>query len=92
MEYQQARVDDTLAGERSRTDVIDRLVNRGVGIEVSTEFHADALAPGHDAGLAVLARKVLGAVKGHVLQEMSQTTLAGLLKDGTDTLRDIEVG
>ena len=92
VEYQQARVDDAFAGERSRADVIDSLVDRGIGIEVSTEFHADALAPGHDSWLAVLAWKVLGAVKGHVLQEMSQTTLAGLFKDGTDTLCDIEVG
>ena len=71
--------------------MIDRLVDRGIGIEVSTEFHTDALAPGYDAGLAVLARKVFGAVKGHVLQEMSQTALTGLLKDGPYTLRDIEV-
>ena len=92
MQYQQAGVDDSLAHEGCRTDVIDRLVNRGVGIEVGTKLHADALTPGHDARFTVLAGEMLGAVKGHVLQEVGQPSLAGLLKDGTDTLCDVEVG
>ena len=51
-----------------------------------------ALAPGHDAGPTVLAGEILGAVKGHVLQEMRQSALARLLKDGSHALGDVEIG
>ena len=92
VEHQQARVDDTLALERCRTDVINSLIDRGIGIEVGTKLNADSLAPGHDAQALALARKVLCTVKCHVLEEVSQTTLAGLLQNRTHTLGNIEIG
>ena len=41
--------------------------------------------------LLTLAGEVFGPVEGHVLQEVSQTTLTRLLLDGTHALGDIEV-
>ena len=49
VEHQQTGVEDALALQRCRTDVVDRLVHRGIGIEVGTKLHTDGLAPGHDA-------------------------------------------
>ena len=72
--------------------MIDRLVYRGVRIEVGTELDADGLAPGHDAQLAVLARKVFRTVEGHVLQEVSQSALTRFLQDRPHPLGNVEVG
>ena len=92
VEYQQTRVDDAVAHERSRTDVIDRLVYRGVGIEVGTELDTDALTPGNNAGSPVLAGEVLGAVEGHVLQEVRQSSLTRFLKNRPYALSDVKIG
>ena len=72
--------------------MVDGLVNTGIGIEVGTELDADGLAPGDDAQLAVLAGEVLRAVEGHVLQEVCQSALTGLFKDGAHALCNVEVG
>ena len=45
VENQQTRVDDTLASGRNIADVIHRLVDRGLGIQVCTELHTHTLAP-----------------------------------------------
>ena len=71
--------------------MIDRLVNTGIGIQVRTEFDTDGFAPRNDAQLPVLARKVLCSVESHVLQEVSQSSLARFFENRTDTLCDIEV-
>ena len=71
--------------------MIDRLVNRGVGIQVGTELHADGLAPGYNAQLSVLAGEVLRTVKRHVLQEVGQSALTGFLQNGAYTLGNIEI-
>ena len=67
VQHQQARVDDAFAFQRSRPDVIDGLVDTGIGIQVCTELHADGLAPGHNAQFLALAGEILRAVEGHVL-------------------------
>jgi len=72
--------------------MVDGLVDGGIGVEVGTELDANGLAPGYDAQLAVLAGEVLRAVEGHVLQEVGQTALPGLLEYGTYALGDVEVG
>ena len=92
VEHQQTRVDDTLALERCRTDVIYSLVDRGIGIEIGTKLNADSLAPGHDAQALALAREVLGTIKCHMLEEVSQTALTGLLLYRSHTLGNIEIG
>ena len=71
--------------------MIDGLVDRGIGIQVGSEFYADGLTPRHDAEALALAGKVLRTVEGHVLQKMGQSTLAGLLQDTTHALGYIEV-
>ena len=91
VEHQQAGVDDTLTLQRSRTDVIDGLLNAGIGIEVGAELHADGLTPGHDAQALALAGEVLRAVEGHVLQEVGQSALAGLFLNAAYTLGDVEI-
>ena len=92
VEHQQAGVENPFALQGCRADMVDGLVDGGIGVEVGAELDTDGLAPGYDAQLAVLAGKVLCAVEGHVLQEVGQTALAGLLKNGTYALGDVEVG
>ena len=72
--------------------MIDRLVYRGVRIEIGTELDADGFAPGHDAQFTVLAREVFRTVEGHVLQKVCQSALTWFLQDGTYALGDVEVG
>ena len=91
VEHEETGVDDALPLDRHGSHVIHRLVNGGIGIEVGAELYADGLAPRHDAEFLALAREVLGAVERHVLQEVSQATLARFLQDRAHTLCDIEV-
>ena len=61
--------------------VIDGLVYGGVGIEVGTELYAVALTPvTYGAFAAIAVRKVASTVECHVLQEVGQSALFGLLK------------
>ena len=92
VQHQQTRVQDALALQGSRADVIDRLVYRGVGIEIGTELDADGFAPGHDAQFTVLAREVFRTVEGHVFQEVGQSALPRFLQDGAHPLGNVEVG
>ena len=91
VEHQETGVDDAFTFDRSGTDVIHRLVNGSIGIEVGTKLHADGLAPRHDAEFLALAWEVLGTIESHVFQEVSQATLARFFQDGAYTLCDIEV-
>ena len=89
---EQTRVGNALTLHGHRRDVIHRLVYGGIGVQVGTELHADGLTPGHDAQFLSLAWEVLRTVESHVLQEVSQSTLARLFQDGTHALGDVEVG
>ena len=92
VEHQQTRVYDALTADGGSPYVVDGLVYRGVGIEIGSEFHTYRLAPGHYAQPFALAGEVLGTIKRHVLQKMSQTTLAGFLENAAHPLGDIEIG
>ena len=92
VEHQQTRVYDALTADGGCPYVVDGLVYRGVGIEIGSEFHTYRLAPGHYAQPFALAGEVLGTIKRHVLQKMSQTTLAGFLEYAAHPLGDIEIG
>ena len=86
MHHQQRRVNDTLAIGRHVRQTIDRLIDGGISIDVSTEVHTDGLKIIDDA----LTGEVLGTIEGHMLQEVSQTILMILFEDRTYTLRDME--
>ena len=92
VEHQETGVDDALTFDGSGTDMIYRLIDRGISIEVGTKLHADGLAPRHDAEFLALAREMLGTIESHVFQEVSQATLARFFQDGAYTLGNIEVG
>ena len=92
VKHEEAGVEDTLTFQGCRPDVVDGLLHTGVGIEVGTEFHADGLAPGHDAQPFALAGEILRSVEGHVLQEVGESALARLLKYRPYALCDVEVG
>ena len=92
VENEQTGVYDALAADGGGPYVVHGLVYRGVGVEVGPKLDTDRLAPGHYAQLLTLAGEVLGTIKRHVLQEVSQTTLARLLEDAAHTLGDVEVG
>ena len=89
MEDPQAGVDCARHGGHGHVVyIIYGLVDAGIGIQVSTEFHTDALAVFHHA----IAREMLRAVEAHVLQEMGQTALVLVFQDGAHFLGDVEIG
>ena len=92
MQNQQTRVDNALALQWGRTYVINRLVYRGIGIEIGTELNADGLAPGNNAKFLTLSWEVLGAVECHVLKEVGKSALTWLLKYRTYALGNVEIG
>ena len=71
MEYEDTAVDDALAWDGDLHQRVDRLVKARVSIDVATEAGTDALEEVDDA----LAREVLRAVEGDMLEEVSQTLL-----------------
>ena len=83
----EARVDVGRVGGGDVVDIIDGLVDAGVGIEVGTELHADFLAELHHA----VALEMLAAVEAHVLQEVGEAALVLLFEDGTHLLCDVKV-
>ena len=88
VQNQQTRVYDTLTGGGHVRDVIHRLVDRGVGIQVASELHTDGLTPFHD----VVTLEVLCAVEAHVLQEVGQSALVVVLLNRTHALGNVELG
>ena len=72
-------------------DVVDRLVDTGVGVEVGTELDALALTPLPQAAL-LSTGEVLGAVEGHVFEKVGKSSLTRLFEDGAHALSDVEVG
>ena len=84
---EQAAVNVAL-GHGDVIDVIDRLIGGGVGVEVTTEFHADAFAILDES----VTGEVVRAVEAHVFQEVSETALALFFLHAADLLRDVEAG
>ena len=88
MENPQAGIDGGRnLSNRYIVDVVDCLINAGVGIEVLTELDTDALAV-LDEGIA---REMLSSVEAHVLEEVGEAPLVLFFQDGTDLLGDVEV-
>ena len=67
-EYKEYGVHEILVGCLNIVDVVDSLVESGVGVDVGTETQALGLQIVEH----VLARIVLCAVEGHVLQEVGE--------------------
>ena len=84
---EEARVLYGLRGNGHVRNVVDSLVNRGVGVEVYTEFHALALEPVDDALTGIVGC----AVEAHVLEEVSQAALVLVFEDRTYFLSNIEI-
>ena len=87
MENEQHGVDGGLAGCGYIINVVHRLVDAGVGIELLAKLHAKGLKIANDAILG----EVLGTIEAHVLEEMSQTALVVLLLNRTHLLCNVEV-
>ena len=87
---EQTRVNDTLAFQGYSRNIIHRLLDTGIGIQVGTKLHTDGLAPGNDTQTLALAREILRPVKCHMLQKMSQSALTGLFLNRAHTLGNIE--
>ena len=75
VENEQGGVDDAFAGDRHVGHVVAGHLLCGEGVQVGTEFHADALQVVNH----VLAREVLGPVEGHVFEEVCESLLGVLL-------------
>ena len=88
VEDEQARVNYARALHGDVGDVVDGLVDRGVGIEVLAKLYTDGLEPVDER----VAGEVLGAVEAHVLEEVGQTALVFVLEDRAYLLGDEEVG
>ena len=91
VEDEQAGVGHAGLVDRSGGDVVDRLVDTGVGVEVGTELDALALAPLPQAAL-LSTGEVLGAVEGHVFEKVGKSSLTRLFEDGAHALSNVEVG
>ena len=88
VEYPQTAVNRAWNGsDRDIVDVVNSLVNRSVGIEISAELHTDRLAVLDDP----VSREVLSTVEAHMLKEVGKAPLTVVLEDGTHLLGDIEV-
>ena len=85
---EQARVEGRLTCGRHVVNVVDRLVDRGVSIQVGSELHTDGLQPRDE----LVALEVIRTIEGHVFQEVGESALALLLLNGTHLLCDVEVG
>ena len=69
-------------------NVIDGLIDGGIGIDIGAELDAMALQILEQA----FARVVLGAIEGHVLKEVSKTALALFFEDRSNFLGNEELG
>ena len=85
---QQGAVDDAFARSGDVLHHVGRLVPAGAGIEVGAEFHAYFF----EILRQHLAGEVLGAVEGHVFEEVGETLLGIVLLNGADVVQNVEVG
>ena len=86
LENQHAGIDSGGTGSRNIREIIYRLVDASVGIQVLAILHADAL----EIVLETVSLEMFGAIESQVLQEVSQTTLVVILIDGTHLLCNVE--
>ena len=91
VQNQQTGVSNAFTLQRYGRNIVYRLVNRSIGIQIGTKLDTNRLAPRYDTQFFAFTREVLRSVKRHMLQEVSQSALAGLFKDRTNTLGDIEI-
>ena len=92
VQNEQGRIKHGLTPYRYGRDVVHRLVNARIGVEIGPEFHAHALAPRYDTRRLTVTPEVRGAIESHVFQEVGQSTLPGFLQDGAHPLGNVEVG
>ena len=87
MQNEQTRVEriDIACGHVA--DIIYCAVGAGIGVDVCTKLHADALTVAQDR----VARIVLRSVEAHVLQEVCQSALVFIFLYRAHTLCDIEL-
>ena len=88
MEYQETGIYQSFTLGRYVGEVINRLVKGGIGIDVGTEAHSVFLQILDQS----LAREILGAIEGHVFQEVGQSALIFFLQDRTNPLHNVELG
>ena len=91
VQNQQTGVSNAFTLQRYGRNIVYRLVNRSIGIQIGTKLDTNRLTPRYDTQFFAFTREVLRSVKRHMLQKVSQSTLAGLLKDGANALGDIEI-
>ena len=84
---EQRAIHDTRTISRHIGETIDRLINRGISIDVSTEVHTHRFKIIDDS----FAGEMLGTIECHMLQEVRQTVLVILFEDSTNRLRDVEL-
>ena len=87
VQYQQARVNCACRFHIHIINIINSLVERGIGIQILTELHTDTL----QILLQPVAGEMRSTIEAHMLQEMSQTTLVLLLLNRTHLLGNVEV-
>ena len=85
---QQCAVNDAFARSGDVLHHVGRLVPAGAGIEVGAEFHAYFF----EILRQHLAGEVLGAVEGHVFEEVGEPLLGIVLLNGADVVQNVEVG
>jgi len=88
VQHEEAGVYQTRVGGGDVVEHINGLLEARPSIHVGAEFHTVAL---HVVKHGFLG-EVLQAVEGHVLQEVGETALVLFFEDGTNLLRDVEVG
>ncbi len=88
VEDKEARVLYALTSHGHVGNVVDSLINTGVGIEVDAKLHTNRFEP-----VAERRAGIIGcAVETHVFKEVSQTALVVFFENRTDRLGDIEIG
>lgn len=86
VEDEDTAVDDTAAWYGDLHQGIYRAVKARVGVDVATEACADTLEEVNDS----LAREVLGAVEGNMLEEVRQTLLGVFFLHRADLLGNVK--
>ena len=84
---QQTAVLSTCSGRRHIRDIVHSTVVAGVGIQVNTKLHTNALTVAHH----LVTGEILRTVEAHVLQEVSQSALVFILLDRSHFLCDVEL-
>ena len=87
LQNEDAGVECALPFCRHVANTIDRLVDRGVGVEVASELYSESTGELQECRV----REVFRPVERHVLEEMGQTALVVILLNGAHTLRNVEV-